>query len=265
MRIIFFGNNWVGWKILQWLKEQNEEIVALVIHPEDKRKYGKEIIHCGDLTSACIFDGTQLNEINIKKRISDLRPSIGISAFFGYIISQELLDLIPNGCINIHPSFLPYNRGAYPNVWSIVEGTPAGASIHYINAKVDAGDIISQKKTPVDDVDTGESLYHKLEYTCLDLFKKTWPKIVDKDIHPIPQNPQNGTYHRVHDVERIDEIDLNRTYRAQDLINVIRARTFQPYPGAYYWSGKNKVYMRLQLLYEDELIKEAGGNSDNKP
>jgi len=253
MRILFLGNNWLGWKILHWLKEQGEEIAGLVVHPPNRQKYGEEIIGCGCVDSAYVFDGSRICEPETLEAIRDLQPEIGVSVLFGYILNQEFLELIPSGCVNIHPALLPYNRGAYPNVWSIVEGTPAGVTIHYIDEGVDTGDIIAQRQVEVEPVDTGGGLYRKLQEDAVDLFKKTWPLIRSGQPPRIPQKNNDGTCHRVRDVERIDDIDPDRTYTARELIDIIRARTFPPYAGAYFKQRGRKVYLRLQLLYEEEL------------
>lgn len=253
MRILFLGNNWVGWQIIRWLKEQGEEIVGLVMHPAGKRKYGKQIIDTAGVPPANIFDGSQLHNPETIEAVKALQPDLGISALFGYILRREFLDLMPSGCVNIHPALLPYNRGAYPDVWSIVEGTPAGVTMHYIDEGVDTGDVIAQRQVEVEPVDTGERLYRKLERCALELFRETWPLIRSGQVPRILQNKSEGTYHRVRDVEQIDEIDLDRTYTGRELINIIRARTFPPYPGAYFRHNGRKVYVRLQLLYEEKL------------
>lgn len=253
MRIVLLGNNWVGWQILRWLKEQGENIVGLVVHPTHKQKYGEEIINSAALDSSYVFDGSRLREPEILEAIKALRPDLGISVLFGYILRKEFLDFLPCGCVNIHPALLPYNRGAHPNVWSIVEGTPGGVTIHYIDQSVDTGDVIAQREVEVEPVDTGERLYRKLEQVAVELFEETWPLIRSGRAPRISQNKNQGTYHRVRDVEQIDEIDLNRTYTAKELIDVIRGRTFPPYQGAYFRHHGRKVYLRLQLLYEEEL------------
>ncbi len=253
MKILFMGNNWLGWQILRWLQEVGEEIAGLVLHPDHKQKYGKEIKESASLPAERIFDGSRLREPATLNAIKSLNPEIGISALFGYIISPELLDLMPAGSINIHPAFLPYNRGAYPDAWSIIDGTPAGVTLHYMDSGVDTGEIIAQREVVKEPVDTGESLYKKLELESLSLFKDTWPTIRSGRANPITQKKNEGTFHRVRDVEEIDEIDLDKSYRAKELIDLIRARTFPPFKGAYFRYGKRKVYLRLQLLYEEEL------------
>ena len=125
--------------------------------------------------------------------------------------------------------------------------------MHYIDAGVDTGDKIAQKRVPVDPVDTGETLYRKLELASVDLFKETWPLIRARKATRTPQNAQDASYHRAQDVGQIDEISLDDTYKAGELIDIIRALTFPPYPGAYFWEAGRKVYIRCQLLYEEDL------------
>jgi methionyl-tRNA formyltransferase len=254
VRILFMGNNWVGWQVVEWLREQGEQLVGLVIHPPERRKYGNEIVKSARVDPAHIFDGSQLHVPKTLRAIQALQPDMGLSILFDYILKPEFLGLFPSGVINLHPAYLPYNRGQYPNVWSIIEGTPAGATLHYIDPGVDTGDIISRLQVPVQPIDTGETLYRKLERACVDLFKETWPAIRSGQAPRVPQSSDEGTCHRTRDVEEVDCIDLDREYTARDLIDLIRARTFPPYAGAYFIDQERKVYLRLQLMYEETEV-----------
>lgn len=254
MKILFLGNNWVGWQVLKWLIDQKEDdVVGLVIHSPNKLKYGEKIIDCAQIISSNIFDGSHLGNEDVFNAIKELKPDIGLSILFGYILKPDFINIFPSGIINLHPSFLPYNRGQYPNVWSIIDRTLSGATLHYIDQGIDTGDIIAQEKIEVEPVDTGESLYKKLEILCLDLFKKTWPLIRSKKIICKPQDRKMGTYHSSNDVSKIDEIDIEKEYKAGELIDIIRARTFPSYSGAYFIDNGRKIYMRIKLLYEKEL------------
>ena len=150
----------------------------------------------------------------------------------------------------MHPSFLPYNRGQYPNVWSIVEGTPAGVSLHYVDEGIDTGPIIARKEVAVSMVDTGETLYRKLEQAMVELFREAWPKLKAGKAPRIQQGTENVTYHKTRDVEAIDNIELTQSYVARDLINILRARTFPPYRGAYFVHEGRRVYLKLSLEEE---------------
>lgn len=253
MRILYLGNNWVGWQVLKWLRGRREEIVGLVIHPPRKQKYTREIIQVAKLPPERVFDGSQLRKPEVMASVRRVAPDIGVSVLFDYILKPEFLSIFPQGVVNLHPAYLPYNRGQYPNVWSIIEGTPSGVTLHYVDDKIDTGDIIAQREIPVDLVDTGETLYQKLERASIELFKETWPQIKSGGAPRIPQSGEPGSYHRTRDVEAIDEIDLDGTYVAHDLINILRARSFPPYEGAYFNHQGHKVYLRLQLLSGEQL------------
>ena len=258
MRIVYFGNNWLGCHVLRWLKEQSEEIVGLVIHPEEKRKYGDEMVKTASLDPSLVLDGSRLREPETLVGIERMRPEIGLSVLFDYILKPELLSILPKGCLNLHPSYLPFNRGQYPNVWSIVEGTPIGVTLHYMDEGVDTGDVVGQQRVLVDTADTGETLYRKLEHAGLELFKRSWPRIRSGDAPRFAQ-PKGGTYHRARDVENIDRIELDTTYTARELIDLLRARTFPPYPGAYFEQGGRRIYLRLYLAEADEVGYERPG------
>ena len=99
----------------------------------------------------------------------------------------------------------------------------------------------------------GKALYLKLEDACIELFKNTWPRICEGHFSKISQRLDVGTYHRTKDVKQIDRIDLDATYTAQNLIDLVRARTFPPYRGAYIETNGRKIFLRLELIYEENL------------
>lgn len=252
MRILYLGNNWTGWQVLRWLREQGEEIVGLSIHEEHKRKHWHEIVRAADVPLTNIFDASKLREPETLEAIRALKPDIAVSVFFGYILKRDFIDIFPHGVINLHPSYLPYNRGSCPNVWSIVDGTPAGVSLHYIDEGIDTGDIIARRRVEQKATDTGKTLYQRLEKECVALFRDIWPIISSGRNQRTPQE-DGGTLGRLRDLPEIAHIDRDETVKAGDLINVLRALTFPPYAGAYFMDGNERVYMRLELLREEEL------------
>lgn len=262
MRVLFFGNNWLAWKILDWLKKQSIELIGIVLHPAGKQKYAKELLEIAELPDERIFWGHQLRDTSVRNSIRSLKPDLGLSILFGYIFDPQLIECFPCGIINLHPSYLPYNRGQYPNVWSIIENTPAGVTLHYVNSGIDTGEIIAQSEVEIEAVDTGKSLYHKLERYGFELFKNTWPSIQGNQITYHKQVRNEGTFHITKDIDRIDHIQLDRLYTARELIDILRARTFPPYKGAFFMDRGRKVYLRLHLSYDNEFSKEQYENAD---
>jgi len=257
LRVIYFGNNHVGLDVLRWLVDQKDELVGLVIHPVETARFSDELIATSCLTDDKVISASSLSEHKVVQKLVGLRPDIGLSTYFGYILKKPVIDIFPHGIVNLHPGLLPIGRGSNTNVWSIVDETPAGVTLHYINESVDAGDIICKDEVQIEPTDTGESLYRKLESAAVELLKRTWPVISVADVGRTPQSSSASTEHRRSDVENIDEIDLDKTYTGRKLINILRARTFPPYRGAFFRHGHEKIYMQLRLLRESELDEKA--------
>ena len=246
LRVLFLGNNSLAARVAGYLRDEGDEIVGAVLHPEARRRFGEEIRAAAGVPASRVFDGSRLEERVMLETLEGLSAEIGVSVLFGYMLRAGFRNLLPHGCVNLHPGYLPYNRGAYPNVWSIVEQTPAGATLHYVDDGIDTGDIVAQKRVDVAPTDTGESLYRKLEEACLEVFATAWPLLREGRAPRVPQQGP-GTFHRVRDVEAIDRIDPDRTYRAADLIDILRARTFPPHTGAFLHHGDRRVLLRLDL------------------
>lgn len=108
---------------------------------------------------------------------------------YGYtrIIKKKVLDLFPRHAINLHIAYLPYCRGSYPNLWSFLYDTPKGVTIHYLDAGVDTGDIIVQKKVDYQTDDTLRTSHDRLVIALEKLFYESWPDIRSGRVTPIVQ------------------------------------------------------------------------------
>ena len=252
MNVFFMGNNQLGLRVLTWLREQGEEVVGIAVHPEEQRRYGEEILAAADLPAERVFDGATLGDPEVGEQVRALAPDIGLSVLFGHILTPAFLELFPRGCVNLHPAYLPWNRGAHPNVWSIIEGTPAGVTLHGIDAGIDTGPILARAPVPVELTDTGGTLYRKLVEAGLALFIDSWPALKAGTLSPVPVEEGEGSFHRVSDLASLDRIDPDRNYTARELIDLIRARTFPPWPGVYFESEGCRVHLRLELEHGEE-------------
>jgi len=150
-----------------------------------------------------------------------LEPEFLVSLYFDYLLDSCFLELPTHEAVNLHPGYLPYNRGFYYYVWAVLDGTPAGVSIQRLRPKVDTGDFISQCRVLIDPVDTGDVIYRKHEDEAISLFRATWPAIVAGEHRSYPQ-PHSVTRHRIDETARLAEIDPFERFRAIDLINRLR-------------------------------------------
>lgn len=249
MRVVCFANNTVGLEVVQHLSESSTELIALVVHEPDQQKLASQIISASGLSADRIFTGQQLRSVDIQKQLSALNPDCGVSAFFGYIFRKPVIDLFPRGIVNLHTSLLPLNRGSWPNVWTIVDRTPAGVTMHYVDQGVDTGPILAQTTVNVLPTDNGLELNKRLESAVIELFKNNWDDFSAGKLNAIAQSGPSST-HRVEDADRIDEIKLDQDYRAEDLINILRARTCPPHQGAWFEIDGRKYFLKLEIEEE---------------
>lgn len=135
--------------------------------------------------------------------VKSLEPDFIISHGYRHIISKEIINYMgPRGIINLHISYLPWNRGADPNFWSFVEDTAKGVTLHYVDEGVDTGPIIAQGKSLFGGTHTLRSTYEYLQALVVDLFIEKWPAIRDGVVEPKLQSGA-GSFHRSSDKKRL--------------------------------------------------------------
>lgn len=126
-----------------------------------------------------------------------------VSYGYRHILKADVLAAMPEVAVNLHISLLPWNRGADPNLWSFVDDTPKGVTIHCLADGVDTGDILAQKEVSFGAGEhTLASTYARLQDEIQDLFKASWPAILSG---ACPRRPQvgEGSLHRMKDKEML--------------------------------------------------------------
>jgi methionyl-tRNA formyltransferase len=129
-----------------------------------------------------------------------------VSYGYRHILRPDVLEALPGRIINLHIAYLPWNRGADPNLWSFVEGTPKGVTIHHVDAGIDTGDVIAQREVALDRPGaTLASTYEELSRAMLELFWERWPDIRAGRAPRTPQ-PAGGSLHRLADRARVQHL-----------------------------------------------------------
>lgn len=137
--------------------------------------------------------------------IRALEPSFIVSFNYRYLIPKEVLDLMPDRVINLHTSYLPYNRGSSPNFFSFMDDTPKGVTIHRMAEGLDTGDILCRKELFFDEnKETFASTYEKLLAAMKELFYENWDAIKAGKITAQKQEGC-GTYHTMRELAEIRE------------------------------------------------------------
>jgi len=246
------ANGLVGVEIAKALAKLNEEIVGLFIPSSKNQISTDETISILQVPRDKIFVANKSWTNDELAVLSNLQPDLILAIYWPYILPKNVF-LIPRyGTINFHMAYLPYNRGKKPNVWPILDGTPAGISMHYIDEGVDTGPIIARTKIVVEPVDTAETLFYKQVKEFPKLFCDVWPRLKKNGALKGSVDPEVGTFHFDSEFQKLNEIDLTKSIMPIDLINLLRAKTFPPHPGAYFMHDGRKVYVRIQLEYSKE-------------
>lgn len=213
----------MGAEVGRYLAERGD-LVAVVVHPEERRGHGESLTSLG----VPVIEWPASPD-----SVASYQPECLFSVLFGYILDASWLRVPSWAAVNLHPALLPWNRGSAPNAWPLVDGSPAGTTLHLMVESVDAGAIIAQRSVDVRPDDTAATLYRRLEDASLALVEHTWPDI--RRIEPQPQ-PSGGSYHRLADLASLD-----LTPEDLAVLDKLRARTFPPYGAEFERDGRRWV------------------------
>jgi dTDP-4-amino-4,6-dideoxyglucose formyltransferase len=164
------------------------------------------------------------------------------------IFPRNLVESIP--CINIHPGYNPFNRGWYPHIFSMLNGLPAGVTIHRMDSQIDHGAIIDQENIKIKSVDTSKSLYNKILKAEIKLFKKNFDCIITNNFaHTQPVCEGNINYK--YDFHELQEIKMEKTDTLKNFITYLRAMSHPPYYNCFFFdeNGK-KIFVQIALSEE---------------
>lgn len=134
-----------------------------------------------------------------------LQPSFIVSFNYRHLISKSIIEYMGEHIINLHTSYLPYNRGSNPNFFSFYDNTPKGVTIHRMEEGLDTGDILVQKECLFEESkESFETTYECLIREISQLFYEHWNGIKRGEVIPVPQTGQ-ATYHTKKELVAIQE------------------------------------------------------------
>lgn len=238
-RIVFMGTASFSLAVLKMLIKEEYEVVGVVTQP-DRYVGRKKVLTMPDVkVEALKYDIPVIQPQRIRndyQEILDLKPDLIITAAYGQLIPEAVLNAPRLGCINVHASLLPLYRGGAPVHQAIIDGQDkTGVTIMYMVKKMDAGNIIRQKETPIHDDDNLGILYDRLSLIGADLLKETLPSILNGTNASIPQDESLVTYAPT--LSREDE-RINWNLSAKQVFNKVRGT--HPWPGCFTtYQGKN--------------------------
>lgn len=170
-----------------------------------------------------------------------------LSVHFPYKFPDALLRAPAIGCLNLHPAWLPFNRGWHTPSWAIIDKTPYGATLHWIDSGIDSGDIAIRHRIEIEPSDTAHRLYQRVLQLEKDLLREAVPLMIEKRLPRVPQGP-GGSTHTKRQLQGLQRLDLMRAAPTGEILDRLRALTTnRPEEGAYFEREGLRYYVRVEI------------------
>ena len=248
-KIIIFADSDVGLEVTKYLiKDFYEDVIHVVIINNDSIIQEICLEHNVDVS---IYQSDEYYSF-----ISSADFDVGFLIWWPKIVSEELINKAKFGFINTHPSFLPFSRGKHYNFWTLVEGTKFGVTLHYIDKNIDSGDIIYQREINYSWLDNGESLFIKAKNEMINMFKEFYPLYRNDKLIAKKQNLKEGSYHNSSEMEKISELDLDKSYELKHILNLLRGRTFEGYQACSFYDDVSQKSYHVRVSITEKPRRE---------
>lgn len=185
---------------LKRLVEDGHEICGVFTQPDKPKNRGMKLVFPPVKEFALsqglpVFQPESMKEESAVELLRSLKPELSVVAAYGQILTEEALQVPTLGSINVHASLLPRYRGAAPINWAILNGeTETGVTIMHMAKKLDAGDIVTVRRTPIDPNEDAETLFARLAELGAQLLSETIPLIESGAATRTPQDEAQSTY-----------------------------------------------------------------------
>ena len=258
MKIIFMGTPDFAVGTLRSLAEAGHEITLVVSQPDKPKGRGHAMVPTpvkvvAEDLGIPVFQPVKIREA--KDVLEKTEADVCVVAAFGQIIPASILHMKKYGCINVHASLLPKYRGAAPIQWAVIDGEKeSGVTIMQMDEGLDTGDMLAKAIVPLDEKETGGSLFDKLSEAGGRLCVETLAKLEKGEITPEKQGESPTAYASMLD-KKMGNIDWNKSAVVLDRL----VRGLNPWPSAYtLLDGKTLKIWACDVLPQSASKGESG-------
>lgn len=233
MRVVFMGTPEIAATCLTKILDDGFQVVGVYTQPDRPKGRGmkmvyspvKEVALAHDLP---VFQPENFREDETVAQLKALQPDVVAVVAYGRILPQRVLDIAPEGFINIHASILPQYRGSAPYQWAVLDGlAETGVTAMYLCREMDAGDMIDVAKASIGEDETAGELLDRLAVLGAELLSKTLSKVEKGEAKGTAQDASKATYAPMLD-KTMCPIDWTKS--AQQVHNQVRG--LHPWPVA---------------------------------
>ena len=247
IRALVFAYHDVGVGCIKALLDAGIQIELVVTHADDPR----ETIWFGSVAALCQERGIPHVQpeasglLDLLPQFQKIAPDYIFSFYYRHMIASDILAVARIAALNMHGSLLPKYRGRAPVNWAILHGeTETGASLHIMEAKPDAGDIVGQVAVPIDPDEDATAVFAKVSNAAVQVMQATLPALLDGRVPRSPNVLAKGSYFGG---RKPEDGRIQWSQDALQVHNLIRA-VAPPYPGAFTdWQGARMVIAKSKL------------------
>ena len=258
MKIIFMGTPDFAVGTLRSLAEAGHEITLVVSQPDKPKGRGHAMVPTpvkvvAEELGIPVFQPVKIREA--KDVLEKTEADVCVVAAFGQIIPASILHMKKYGCINVHASLLPKYRGAAPIQWAVIDGEKeSGVTIMQMDEGLDTDDMLAKAIVPLDEKETGGSLFDKLSEAGGRLCVETLAKLEKGEITPEKQGESPTAYASMLD-KKMGNIDWNKSAVVIERL----VRGLNPWPSAYtHLDGKTLKIWACDVLPQSASKGESG-------
>lgn len=255
-RAVVFAYHNVGVRCLRVLLDQGVDVALVLTHedsPTETIWYDSVAQVCAD-HSIPFITPDDANASNVVARIRALAPEFFFSFYYRKMLGADLLGIPTRGALNMHGSLLPKYRGRVPVNWAVLHGErETGASLHYMEIKPDAGNLVAQTAVPILGDDTAFEVFQKVTVAAELTLARALPQLIAGTAPSVPLNLKAGSYFSGRKPED-GRIDWTRT--AAEVNNLVRA-VAPPYPGAFADVGSKLIVVAKARVAAAEAMSSV--------
>src|SRR5258708_26383635 len=254
MKLIFMGTPAFAVPTLERLVEKGHQVTAVFTRPDRPKGRGQKdsmppVKQAALRLGVPVLQPERVKHPEVAGRIREIAPEVIVVVGYGQIIPRSILEIPPQGIINVHASLLPKYRGAAPIQWAIARGeTSTGVTTMRINEGLDTGDMLLKWETAIGLEENAVELGRRLAVAGADLLVRTLAEL--SAIKPQPQDDSQATYAPI---LKKEDGKIDWQLSAREILN--RIRGFEPWPGGY-------GFLRGQRL---QISKAAAGGPKLPP
>ena len=258
-KIVFMGTPEFAVPSLDALCDAGYDVVGVFTQPDRPAGRGKKLTAC-PVKQRALQRGLsvyQFEKIRTPEGVAQLKalsPDLCVTAAFGQILTQEVLDIPARGTLNVHASLLPKYRGSSPINWCILNGEKeTGVTIMRTDVGIDTGDMLASRATPIGELETAGELTERLSVLGAQLLRDTLPGYLSGEIVPEKQDESQSSYEPMLKKE-MGLIDWTKD--AETIAHQVRG--LNPWPCAYTAMDGGTLKIYLAKAVETDSAADPG-------